>query len=87
MECYYWPDYVQSETCLDPALLQNRWTDQAALATMAEADKKNLLMSKLTLNLNSEIHSLTELRNPHLKPNTKTKLNVLFLLADVFFFF
>ena len=61
VECYYWVDYVQDPDCLDTALLQNSWIEEESLAGLQEADKKNILISKLNKNLNSEIHSLSDL--------------------------
>ena len=61
VECYYWVDYVEDPTCLDTALLQNSWIEKDILSTMQEADKKNVLISKLNKNLNHEIHTLSDL--------------------------
>ena len=61
VECYYWVDYVEDPTCLDTALLQNSWIEKDILSTMQEADKKNVLISKLNKNLDPEMHTLSDL--------------------------
>ena len=61
VECIYWVDYVQGPNCLDTALIKNSWIEEKDLTDMQEADKKNLLISKLNKNLNSEIHTLSDL--------------------------
>ena len=52
---------MQDSSCLDTALLQNSWIEEDILSTMQEADKKNVLISKLNKNLNHEIHTLSDL--------------------------
>ena len=61
VECFAWADYVNDPECLDTALLQNSWADEESLATMLDADKKNVLISKLNKNLNGEVQTLSDL--------------------------
>ena len=61
MAGYLWDDYVEDPACLATALLQNSWSDEESLASMQDADKKNILISKLNKNLNSEIQTLSDL--------------------------
>ena len=52
---------MESETCLDDALIQNGWAEQEDLDIMEPAAKKSLLMLQLNKNLDGEKHSFPEL--------------------------
>ena len=61
VECFEWHSSLASADCIQSYLLSNRWISQGDLESLAEADRKNLLIKKLNQHLDGEIHSVVDL--------------------------
>ena len=61
VECSDWAAFAGSPGCLDAALLATDWADTEEVASLADVDKKSLLVSSLSRALSPSGHSLAEL--------------------------
>ena len=63
MSCFEWSSYIKAKDCVDQALVNNGWSSASDLTNMSSAEKKTLLVSKLSFYYDGEIHSEFALAN------------------------
>ena len=63
MSCFEWSSYIKAKDCVDQALVNNGWSSLFDLTNMSSAEKKTLLVSKLSFYYDGEIHSEFALAN------------------------
>ena len=63
VSCFEWSSYIKAKDCVDQALVNNGWTSASDLTSMSSAEKKKLLVSKLSFHYDGEIHSEFALTN------------------------
>ena len=61
MLCDYWPDTVDTDTCVTDNLVLNEWETQETLATLTEPEKEALLKDYLNKYLDGSSHTLADL--------------------------
>ena len=59
--CYPWHDILDSSTCIEDLLIINEWSTAEELETIAEPDRKTLLMLKISKKLNSTVHTVVDM--------------------------
>ena len=63
VSCFEWSTYIKATDCVDQALVNNGWSSSFDLTNMSSAEKKTLLVSKLSFYYDGEIHSEFALAN------------------------
>ena len=63
MSCFDWSSYIKAKNCVDEALVNNGWSSSFDLTNMSSAEKKTLLVSKLSFYYDGEIHTEFALAN------------------------
>lgn len=63
VSCFEWSSYIKAKDCVDQALVNNGWSSASDLTNMSSAEKKTLLVSKLSFYYDGEIHSEFALAN------------------------
>ena len=57
VSCFQWSSYIRAKDCVDLALAHNGWERPDTLTNMTSAEKKTLLVSKLSFHYDGEVHS------------------------------